>query len=312
MKYPKISIIMPSYNAEKYLSKSIDSILKQSFKDFEFIIIDDGSIDNTKKILSKYKKRDKRIKILTNKDNLGLQKTLNKGLKYAKGDYIARMDADDISSKERLQVQLNFLENNPKIFMVGSSAIVIDENDNRIGLLRKFNDSERTKKKLETSNCIIHPSIMFRNEGDIYYRENFKTSEDYDLYLRFLSNGKKLTNLPEFLIKYRISSGSFVSTMPNQDLYFEKAKEFYSERETRNKDSYKLLKSPKKDIHPDNPKKEQLRTKIFIELQDRNSGKTRKSIRNYIKKYGYKNEMMIFYSLSFLPRKLFIKLQKNF
>ena len=236
---------MPAYNAEKYLDKSITSILGQSFKDFEFIIIDDGSKDKTKQILNKFKSKDKRIKLIFNKKNLGLPKSLNKGLKKSKGKYIARMDADDISSKKRLEVQYNFLEKNAKIFLAGSSAIVIDKKDQKIGLLRKFNNSEKIAKKLEKSNCLIHPSIMFRNEKGIHYREKFKASEDYELYLRFLSEGKSLTSIPEFLIKYRISDESFVSTKPNQEFYFEKAKELLKEKRSGNLDSYSSIKEPK-------------------------------------------------------------------
>ena len=132
---------MPVYNAEKYLVESIESILNQSLKNFEFIIINDGSKDKSLGIIKKYAKKDKRIILLNNSRNLGLQKTLNKGLEVARGKYVARMDADDISLPKRLEIQFNYMEDHLEIFLVGSSAIVIDGNGNRLGIFKKFNNS---------------------------------------------------------------------------------------------------------------------------------------------------------------------------
>ena len=128
MSAPKISVIMPTYNSESFLRESIDSILNQTFKDFELIVIDDCSTDSSLKIIKEYKRKDNRIFFLKNDKNLGHNKTRNKGLKIAKGKYIAILDSDDISLEKRLEIQYAYLEKNPHIFLVGSSAIYIDEN----------------------------------------------------------------------------------------------------------------------------------------------------------------------------------------
>ena len=123
---PKVSVLMSVYNGEKYLKEAIKSILGQSFKDFEFIIINDGSIDKTEKIIKVF--NDKRI-VLINQENIGLTKSLNNGLKLAQGDYIARMDADDVALSYRLEKQVKFLDSNPHIFLVGSSCYLINESN---------------------------------------------------------------------------------------------------------------------------------------------------------------------------------------
>ncbi|MDD2913253.1 MAG: glycosyltransferase family 2 protein, partial [Candidatus Pacebacteria bacterium] len=109
---PKISIIMPVYNVETFLSEAIESVLNQTFYDFEFVIINDGSTDNSLEIIKNYEKKDSRIVLLDNKENLGITKSLNIGLNKARGEYIARMDGDDISEKERIEIQYDFLKKN--------------------------------------------------------------------------------------------------------------------------------------------------------------------------------------------------------
>jgi glycosyltransferase involved in cell wall biosynthesis len=123
--YPKVSVVMSVYNGEKYLCEAIDSILNQTFENFEFLIVNDGSTDRTLEILQSY--RDPRIKVINNERNIGLTASLNKGLKIAKGEYVARMDADDVSFPHRLEQQKAFLDRNPRVAMVGSWAEVIDE-----------------------------------------------------------------------------------------------------------------------------------------------------------------------------------------
>src|SRR5688500_15226048 len=124
---PAISVVMSAYNSDKYIAKAIESILNQTFKDFEFIIINDGSKDESLKIIKRYGKKDKRIVLIDNKKNLGLIKSLNKGLKIAKGKYIARMDSDDIAMPQRFKIQLDYLDKNRNIFLVGTSFEQIDK-----------------------------------------------------------------------------------------------------------------------------------------------------------------------------------------
>lgn len=220
---PKISIVMPVYNAEKYLRESIESILLQTFKDFEFIIIDDCSTDNSLKIIESY--HDKRIKIIRNRKNLGTSKSRNIGLKAAKGKYIAVMDADDVSLTDRLSIQYNYLENNSHIFLTGSSAIFIDKNGREIKKFRKYDDYKMLAWRLPKSCGIVHSSVMFRNTKEIFYKEYYKSAHDYDLYLELLSQGKNLTNLPQFLVKHREHSESFHNVNSRQEYYSKRTQE---------------------------------------------------------------------------------------
>lgn len=128
-----ISVIMPVFNEEKYLERAILSVLYQTFSDFEFIIINDGSQDDTLKIAQEFQKKDKRIKIINHAQNKGLVNSLNDGISIAKGEYIARMDGDDICVFNRFEKQIIFLKNNPEVKLVGSFIDIIDSEDNIIG-----------------------------------------------------------------------------------------------------------------------------------------------------------------------------------
>jgi len=205
MENPKISVIMAVYNGEKYLEEAIESILDQSFDDFEFIIVDDGSIDRTSEILREYAKKDERIKIITNSKNIGLTKSLNKAIEQAKGEYIARQDADDISAPERLEKQIRLLESNDNLGCVGCNASVIDENG---GFIRKV-VLPRTDLNLyiRKRNCFIHGSLIFPRhvlEEINGYDEKMKLAQDYDLILR-ISKRYKFGFVDEFL--YFLRSG---------------------------------------------------------------------------------------------------------
>jgi len=305
---------MPVYNAGEFLIESMESILNQTFKDFEFIIINDCSIDNSLKTIKGFQKKDNRIKIINNRKNLGVKRSLNKGLKIARGKYVARMDADDISLPNRFKVQFDYLENHPKIFLIGGSAIIINESGERLGIFEKYDNYKRIKKKLPKTNCMIHPSIMFRNTKDIYYREKFIRSEDYDLYLRFLSQGKNITNLHDFLIKYRISRGTglYKNQKPHQEFFFQKAKDFYEQREKTGKDDYENLSTPSLKPKNLNFGKMNLSVKILAEFQDNLRKETRRDIREYFKRFGVDKVLLIFYILSFFPQKFVRFLRKRF
>ena len=204
MHVPKISVVMSVYNEEKFLDESIQSILNQTFKDFEFIIMNNNSEDNSLNIMKSYK--DKRIKIINNKKNLGAINSVNKGFKIAKGEYIAFFCGDDVSHPKRLEIEFNYLENNPYIFLVGSSAVYINENGKEIRRFRKYNNYKMLAWRLRKSCSIIFPSIMFRNEN-VSLDPNVLV-DDHNLYFNLLKRGKNLTNLPDFLIKYRVHAGS--------------------------------------------------------------------------------------------------------
>lgn len=202
---PKISVIMPAYNEATFIKESIDSILNQTFKDFELIIINDCSTDNSLEIMKNYK--DKRIRLISNKVNKGFPNTVNIGLDLAKGKYVAILDGDDVALPKRLELQYNYLESNPKIFLVGSSAIFIDEEGKEIRRFRKYDDYEMLAWRLRKSCSIVHTSIMFRNEGFLF-NPYFKGASDYRFYFDLLSKGKNLTNLSQFLVRYRLHQNS--------------------------------------------------------------------------------------------------------
>ena len=301
MNNPKISIIMSVHNGEKYLDESILSILNQTYRDFEFIIINDCSTDNSLQIIGEYSKKDKRIVLISNKVNLGLTKSLNMGIKIAKGKYIARIDADDIALPERLKLQYGFLERNRDIYLVGSGAYNIDKNGKIITIRKSLTDVGEIKKKLINKNCLYHPTIIFRNEG-FMYREKFVYTQDYDLYLRLLSSNKKISNLSEPLIKYRINPDAISWTKKSKQKYFElKANEFYHQRLKYGKDDYdKFDPNDIISIDVENSTDEfVLKSEIEGNFKSNKFRDVRKFCVKYFKNYGFYNKVIIYYILSF-------------
>ena len=313
MIYPKISVIMAVYNAEKYIDESIKSTLNQTFKDFEFIIIDDCSTDNSLYIIKKYREKNRRIVLISNKKNIGLIRSLNKGLKIARGKYIVRIDADDISLPDRFKIQFNYLEERPEIFLVGSSAYIIDEEDNLIGISRIISKPKNIKKGLSKSNCLIHPSIMFRNNKIVRYREKAFYCEDYDLYLQFLIKGKMLDNIDMPLIKYRLSlnSISFVKTFYAK-LFRKKMRELFLNEIKTGKNYYNLFNP--EDIFkiklPKSSKRFSEKRYIKIVFELNNKKLLRSACIKYFNKYGIFNKILIYYLGSFMSHG-FIELIMN-
>jgi glycosyltransferase involved in cell wall biosynthesis len=208
MKNPKVSVIMSVYNGEKYLRQAIESILNQTFSDFEFIIVDDGSTDKTFEILEGYMKNDSRIKVIRNERNIGLTKSLNKAIKISQGDYIARMDADDVSLPERLEKQIELLKSNQNLGCVGCNALIIDDEGKPIKkvTLPKTNLNQYVQKR----NCFIHGTLTFPKyviEEVQGYDEKMKLAQDYDLILR-ISKRYKLGLVDDFLYKLRIGKST--------------------------------------------------------------------------------------------------------
>lgn len=205
---PKVSVIMGVYNDEPYLQEAVKSILNQTYYNFEFIIINDCSTDNSKEIIDYYLRQDERIVYLENKKNIGLSASLNRGINIAKGKYIARVDADDISFPERLAKQVEFLEENEDIYVLGTASLSIDEKSAILGLSKFPADPGFIKKNLIKKNLFYHPSVMIRKEyfekvG--LYDESIRYAQDYELWLRGV-NLFNYANLEEPLIKYRESS----------------------------------------------------------------------------------------------------------
>jgi glycosyltransferase involved in cell wall biosynthesis len=206
---PLISVIMPVYNAEKFLKEAIDSILNQTITDFEFIILNDGSIDSSWDIISSY--TDPRIKLMHDVVNLGYCARLNEGLRAASGKYIARMDSDDISLPTRFAKQLNFLESNSNFGLCSTNAIVIDENNLVINDRMFFKDNSPIEWQLIWTNPIIHPSVMLRRSflenNDLIFNAELFPAEDYDLWCR-MASFSKIHRLDDLLFKYRVLNGS--------------------------------------------------------------------------------------------------------
>lgn len=202
---PKVTVLMSVFNGEKYLNEAVDSILAQTFKDFEFLIIDDASTDRTPEILRSY--GDPRIRIITNEENLGLTKSLNKGLALTRGEYIARMDADDISHPKRLERQVNYLDENPEIGILGTNVQYIDESGKPYKILRWPEKDALIKWSLCFFNPIAHPTVMVRLDlikKIAGYDESIVYAQDYDLWVR-LSSESVFGNLQYILLYLRKS-----------------------------------------------------------------------------------------------------------
>ncbi|MFX1466035.1 MAG: glycosyltransferase family 2 protein [Promethearchaeota archaeon] len=201
---PMISVVMAVYNSEKYVQEAVDSILKQTFKNFEFIIINDGSTDKTQEILESY--NDPRI-VLTHQKHMGLTKSLNKGIALAKGKYIARQDADDISLPDRLKKQIEFLELHKDFALLGTAAQIIDIRGFYLKTIKYPTDHSSLRIAIKRSNHFWHGSVMFRRQSFFElggYQEIFFTAQDYDLWLRFVERFK-VANLSDPLYKYRLN-----------------------------------------------------------------------------------------------------------
>lgn len=204
MRYPKISVIMPVYNGAHYLREAIESILNQTFSDFEFIIINDGSTDESEKIIQSYE--DDRIVYVKNDTNQKICVTLNKGLDLARGEYIARMDCDDISMPMRFEKQKCFLDKHPSIGIIGSDIIVFGDN-----IEEKYfafeHDKYKCKAGLLFNTCFAHPAVMMRRgiieQHRLRYKDEYRGLEDFELWWR-IAQYCEMVNLSEVLLRYRI------------------------------------------------------------------------------------------------------------
>ena len=203
-----VTILMPVYNGEAYLREAIQSILDQTYRDFIFLILNDGSTDKTEEIILSFD--DKRIQYVKNHENLKLVKTLNKGLSLVKTKYVARMDADDICLPERLERQLAYMEQNPDVGVVGTWCRSFGENRNNLNNKDENHDQEINHEQICFKQLyqiqIVHPSCMMRmsvlKQLDVLFNEYYLHAEDYELFTR-LSHVTKLANIPEYLHLYR-------------------------------------------------------------------------------------------------------------
>lgn len=205
---PLVSVLLPVYNGERHLGDAMDSVLRQTYPRFELIAIDDGSTDATWDMLQHYAARDQRVASLRNGRNIGVARSLNRGLAVAQGEYIARQDADDVSSLERLRKQVEFMTANPDIGLLGSSAENIGEEGEHRGYLVAQSNSVLLEWLLSFCNPFVHSSTIYRQSliREVgMYSTRFPHAEDYELWCR-ISGRARVANLPEILLQRRIGA----------------------------------------------------------------------------------------------------------
>ena len=210
----KVTILLPAYNAALYLRDSLDSIMRQAFKDFDVLLIDDGSMDDTSKIAIEYSNIDRRIKYYKNEKNIGLIKTLNKGLSLAKGEYIVRMDADDIMFDDRLYKQVKYMDSNPECFVCGGQMEYIGGLTGMAPILpQKYEDL----LYLSLINCpLYHPTTIIRNSAikqfGLKYNDSYKHAEDYKFWSDIIfSHPNSIANIKDVVLFYRISNNQITA-----------------------------------------------------------------------------------------------------
>ncbi|MFA6339053.1 MAG: glycosyltransferase family 2 protein [Candidatus Paceibacterota bacterium] len=213
---PKVTVLMPVYNSEKYLREAIDSILNQTFKDFEFLIINDGSTDKSSEIIKSYK--DSRIRLIENLENLGMADNFNKGIELAQGEYVVRMDSDDISLPNRIETQVDFMDKNSEIGVCGSWIKTIK--NSKIGHAIKYlNDSEEIKSNLLFHTSLAHPSTIIRKEAitknNLRYEKKYDPADDYALWTQ-VSKITKISNIQKVLLFYRVHQKNITNTKEEQ------------------------------------------------------------------------------------------------
>jgi glycosyltransferase involved in cell wall biosynthesis len=203
MTYPKVSVILPTYNRVEYIKQSIVSVLKQTLENIELIVIDDGSEDNTENVVVGIS--DERIKYVKNKTNIGVTKSLNRGIEIASGKYIARIDdQDEWGDDNKLKKQVGFLEDNEEYVLIGTGVVVTNtKGGEKFRYLKPVTDNDIRRNMLQ-KNCFAHPSVVFCKDAFEKvggYNESVKVGQDYDLWLRLGKIGK-MRNLSEYAIRY--------------------------------------------------------------------------------------------------------------
>ena len=305
---PLISVVMSCYNRQNYVAQAIESILNQTYTNFEFIIIDDCSTDNTYKIIKKYVKRDKRIIALRNKVNKGIVYALNRGLKLAKGKYIARMDDDDISLPQRFEKQVRYMQTNPDVVVLGSDVkSFCDEDKDYRSWVDAF-DADELALILNFKCSISHPNVMIRKDfldkHSLSYLKEYEFAEDYALWAQVMLKGGKIENLKEPLLLHRVSKKSIMRTSKSGNKSLENQLKirthllgrFFSKIEiddiTKNKikPSFRLEDNKIKDIYEVLSKMKEKDEKGFY---------TKKAYEKFIEKFvGKKQRMHIFFSIN--------------
>lgn len=213
---PKVSIILPTYNGSRFIRQAVESVLRQSFQDWELLVIDDGSKDDTESIIREFVSQNKRIKYLKNRENLGIQKSLNRGLKEASGKYIARIDDDDTwIDPEKLKKQVGFLDSHPDYLLVGTGTVVVNEKGKELYRFFNLETDKEIRNRLLAKNCFTHSSVLFSKSATLKfggYSEDLSVRhiEDYDLWLKLGTTGK-LANLQIYGTRFMLRKGAISS-----------------------------------------------------------------------------------------------------
>lgn len=206
MSAPLVSVIMPVYNSEKYLAEAIESILSQTYPHFEFLVANDGSTDSSQEILGAYARKDARIRVTCSEQNYGYVRHLNECILRARGEYIARMDSDDVALPDRLALQVDFLRRHPEVAVVGSSSITISDVGTEIGLVPRNGSPGTLLWQSFFTNPLSHPTVMFRKSEVVkagMYDHARIPAEDYELWSRVLRH-TSIANIEQPLLRYRV------------------------------------------------------------------------------------------------------------
>ncbi len=204
---PPVTVLMSVYNGIEYLDEAIESIVNQTFSEFEFLIIDDASTDGSRETLKNWEDQDQRIRLLFHEENRGLGYALHEGVKVARGDWIVRMDDDDVALSERIEKQLSYVSSHPEVDILGTWTIDVDEEGEPIRK-RTYPTTHKEIARLIWTNPIVHPTAMLRKEAirEIgSYDPSVEKRQDYELWFRCLERGLRFANLPEVLLKYRFT-----------------------------------------------------------------------------------------------------------
>jgi Glycosyl transferase family 2 len=208
---PRVTVILPTFNAGRYLEPAVRSVLNQTWRDFELLVLDDGSSDTSAEVLGRLAAEDRRI-VNRRRENRGLAATLNELITLARGEYVARMDADDLCYPDRLRLQVQFLDNSPSHVAVGGRVVLIDDDGEQIGIRDDMpcGAAQIDAMLLAGEWPVVHPTLMVRRAILIAvgcYNERFRANEDHDLFLR-LSEAGPVSNLPDVVLAYRQTCGS--------------------------------------------------------------------------------------------------------
>lgn len=269
---PTVSVIMPTFNDAPTLSAAVDSILAQTYRAFEFIIIDDASTDETHDLLMQYARQDGRIRLLRNNQNLGLSQSLNRGLERARGELIARMDSDDRSAPERLERQVSFLQDHPEIGLLGTQPRFIDDAGRPLPHWTWTAPTchDAIAWQLLDSNPLVHPSVVIRAgllRAAGGYDPAFPRGQDMELWTRLVMT-TRCANLDESFVDYRVSVGSFATKLSAMAPLIQQVAQRYVERLLERAVSVELLRVVfqlnRNDLAPDTPAELLIETSLLL------------------------------------------------